>query len=524
MDALRRHLLAVVAAAFLLALAPSSATAATEQARTADSFVDSIGVNTHTYYTDSVYHQRFDEVEQRLAELGVRHIRENLVPDRPDQYQGLRELAGIGIGSDLILGDPEGGASALDELTSIVRTELGGAVDAVEGPNELDMSGDPNWVSDLRDYQQRLYGAIKGDPALASLPVIGPSIVQRQNQEALGDISGQLDFGNIHSYPNGESPELNLGSQLERAAHNSGSKPVMATETGYHNALASDSEHNPTSEAAAATYIPRMFLEYFRKGVARTYSYELVDRKPDPSDSDLEAHFGLLRNDLSEKPAFTALRNTISIVADPGPDFAPEALDYTLGGDRGDLHQVLLQKRDGSFYLALWRSRSVWNPTAHTPIDAKASPLTVSVARGLESAQRYAPNSSAEPLATLPVRAGHALTVSVGAQVVILRLELGGSAPRGRIKLWVSKHSVSAGGRVAVRGQLPELAVGRSLPVKIQRWHGGWRTVGRSHTSRTGVFKKKIRVPAAASARASRLRVVARKAKPSKAVRLRIRS
>lgn len=524
MDALRSTIVlpVLLGAALLLTLAPALASASPEPAKAADSFVDSIGVNTHFSYDDTVYVSRFDEVRQKLSELGVRHIREGLEPNRPDQYEELNDLAGAGIKSTLILGSPEDGTPGLEELVSTLRDKVRGAVDTVEGPNEFDTQGASDWSAQLSSYQQRLYASIKGDPSLASLPVVGPSIVQHSNQQALGDVSSSLDYGNFHPYPDGQAPESNLSSELQQTAANSGSKPVMATETGYHTALNWTGDHRPASEEAMATYMPRLFLEYFRQGVARTFSYELLDEFPDPGNADRESNFGLLRNDLSEKPAFTALRNTIDVLEDAGPEFTPEPLDYELGGNQTDLRQVLLQKRDGSFYLALWRADSVWDPASRTPLNPPSAPVTLSFDRQLKSAQRYLPNTSAAAVPARQTRGGGPLTVEVGPQVVILELQLG-APTQGRIKLWVSKHSVPAGGRVAVRGELPSQATGRSMPVEIQRWHGGWRTVGHSHTSKAGLFRKKIRLPARIDARASRLRVVARTAKPSKAIRLRIR-
>jgi hypothetical protein len=515
-----RWLAAAFAVLLSLVLAPAATASEAHSASSSDSFVESIGVNTHTTYSDTAY-SNFVQIKTRLAELGVRHIRENLQLERPDQYERLNELAAMGIRSTLILGDPSEGSSSLEEMISIVKTNLGGAVDALEGPNEFDMRGGSNWAAELRDYQQRLYGAIKADPSLAALPVIGPSIVHRTNQEALGDISGMLDYGNIHSYPDGEAPEGNLSSQLDRAGRNSGTKAVMATETGYHSALNSRGEHRPVSEEAMATYMPRLFLEYFSRGVSRTFSYELVDEKADPANADAESNFGLLKNDLTPKPAFVALRNTIAILADPGPAFSPESLGYSVGGDQANLHQVLLQKRDGSFYLALWRATSVWDASARTALDPQPAPVKLSFDRQVKSAERYLPNVS-ESSSPLRLHGDQPLTLDVGPQVVILRLTLGAPV-RGRIRVWVPKHSVPAGGRIAVRGNLPSQAAGHSLAVRIQRWHKrGWQTVGRSHTSRSGAFRKRIRVPAHAGSRASRLRVVARAAKPSKTVRLRI--
>ncbi len=523
----RRRGVAALPAAFVavatLALTPTWAAA--ESASSASSFVDSIGVNTHMLYSDTPYGSRFDEVKQRLTELGVRHIREDLAVERPDQYQRLNELAADGIKSTLILGDPGNGPAGLEELIATVKDRLAGAVDAVEGPNEYSTRGGPNWRSDLAAYQQNLYATVKGDPGLASLPVIGPSIVHG-DQATLGDVSSNLDFGNMHSYPNGAMPEENLSSQLVSAALNSGSKPVMATETGYNTAINSSSELKPVSEEAMATYIPRLFLEYFSRGVTRTYSYELLDESSDPAQADPEAHFGLLRNDLSPKPAFDALRNTVGILNDPGAGFTPEALEYTVDGDQTDLHQVLLQKQDGSFYLALWRAESVWDQAGHTAIQVPSTPVRLQFDRSMNSAQRYMPNVSAAPLDTVPSH-GDTLSVGVGAQVVILRLEPGEAVGPGRIKFWVSRRSVPAGGRVAVGGRLPSQATGHSLPVSIQRWQSRgrrWQTVGHGRTSRKGTFRKAIRLSPRRFGRVSRLRVIAQQTKPSRTLQVRIRS
>ena len=521
-----RLLFALLGAVLSVALPPASSAAAEEPATTANAFVDSIGVNTHMLYTGTPYYDRFDQVKQRLLELGVHHIREDLGPDRPDQYERLNELAAAGIRSTLILGDPRNGTAGLEERVAMVREQLAGAVDAVEGPNEYSTRGGATWREDLISYQQQLYAAVKGDPTLASLPVIGPSIVHG-DQAALGDVSSSLDFGNMHSYPNGAMPEANLSSQLAQAALNSGSKPIMATETGYNTAVNSEGELKPASEDAMATYTPRLFLEYFERGVSRTYSYELLDEAPDAAQTDPESHFGLLRNDLSPKPTFDALRNLIGILSDSGGSFTPEPLDYTIDSAPTDLHQVLLQKSDGSYYLALWRAESVWDPATRQPINAPSSPVTLRFNRRVDGVQRYMPNESSSPSDMAP-KPDNSIAVKAGPEVTILRLELGPPVPAtaGRIRFWASRRSVPAGGRVAIGGRLPREAAGRPQPVNIQRWQPRkhhWRTVGRGRTTRRGVFHKAFRFSPRRFGRVSRLRVVARRTQPSRPLRIRLR-
>ncbi len=407
------------------ALFPLHAAAAV-QARQADSFVDSIGVNIHTPFSDTPYASDFATVKARLVELGVRHVRDVLFPDRPDQYQRLDELAAAGIGSTLVIGSPAEPAGTRESLLGVAADDLQG-IDALEGPNEYSTSGDPDWKAHLIAYQQALYQEAKADPQLSSLPVVGPSIVHN-DQAQLGDVSAYLDFGNTHPYPLGNPPDK-LGAAIAKAEINSGSKPIMATETGYHTALNWAGEHPPVDEATMATYMPRLFLEYYRWGIVRTFSYELLDEFDDPGEGDREAHFGLVRHDLTPKPAFEALRNTIRILEDRGASFAPGALDYTLaeggvaipGPESSGLHKVLLQKRDGSFYLALWRTSSVWDPATGTAVAAPAQPLEVDVAPGLESATEFLPNSSVAPVWSM-TQPDQPLQLEVGPAVVVLQL------------------------------------------------------------------------------------------------------
>ncbi len=507
----RRVLLAAVATA-VLAL-PTSAGAATV-ARPADAFVDSIGVNTHLYYSDTAYTQSFSTVEQRLRELGVRHIRENLVPNRPDQYERLNQLAGQGIRSTLILGDPDDGSAGLAKLTSILGSDLRGSVDAVEGPNEWDLNGPSDWMSGLAPYQGQLYSAIKSS-SLAGIPVIGPSL--GNTNSAGSDVSGSLDYGNIHSYPNGEPPEWNLSDRLGEAKAMSGSKPVMATETGYHTAVNFTGDHRPTSEAAEATYLPRLFLEYYGQGVARTFSYELLDEFSDPGHEEAESNFGLLRQDLSPKPAFVALRNLISILADPGASFKPGKLDYAISGDQDELHQLLLQKSDGSYYLALWRAESVWDNDRLAAETASSGTVKVAFGAGVASAEEYAPNASSQPLRTLGASGGE-VSVNVGAQVTILRVGSDGGG-LSRIKAWLSKRAVESGEPVAVQGKLLG-GGGTPQRVTIQRWSGSWKTIATSKTEASGKFKKVLRLTSGPGS--SRIRVISSRAKPSHPVKVRV--
>ena len=571
--AARRGILCLLV--ILLAMSTQTAAAAPTPSRPADSFVGSIGVNTHFYYSDTPYVQAFSVVKQRLAELGVRHIRENIAPnDRPDQYQRLRELAAMGIKGDLILGDPRNGISTLDHMLSVVRAELKGALDAVEGPNEFNAQGVTNCVPMLREYQQHLYTAVKSHPSLSSLTVIGPSITKWGDAEKLGDMSGMLDVGSAHPYTS-KPPETVVTESLERAAQTAGTKPAFTTETGYHTALnyISGSEaFLPVTEATQAVYMPRVFLEQFRRGVARTYSYELLNQFSDPGLKNRESNFGLLRNDLSKKPAFDALQNLIGILKDSGAGFTPRSLDYSLEGNQENLRQVLLQKSDGSYYLALWRATSVWDPINKVQLNPGSHPISIKFNQPVSSVQLYAPNVSSTPQSSIANPTGR-LSYEIGPQVEILRITPGeptatpieaeptpaepaptptepaptptepaptptepaptpteapapeestktggkfggGKGGRKRLALWASRDSVKAGHQLAIGGRVMA-ATPTAATVVIQSWNRGWRTVGHDLTSRNGVFHEKITLATSHGGGIARIRAVSPAAIPS---------
>jgi hypothetical protein len=99
-------------------------------------------------------------------------------------------------------------------------------------------------------------------------------------------------------------------------------------------------------------YVPRLFLDYFAAGVARTFAYELLDEGT--ARDEIEQNFGLLRHDGSPKPAFVALRCLLATLADPGPPFRPAPIRYRLDGGAPALRRAHFRKRDGRAYIVLW--------------------------------------------------------------------------------------------------------------------------------------------------------------------------
>jgi hypothetical protein len=372
--------LALALAVAVCATWPASAPADTHPAREADAFVDSVGVNTHLHYQGTVYDTGFESIiRPKLLASGIRHVRDGAYTYAgagPDTfyYQRCRELAAAGIRFDLLTGIQTMATDATDySRLPEVEDWCGGAVESFEGANEPDAqtipAGQPDWVTQTIQGQQALYAAVRGSPQTWQVAVLGPAVAW--SPQALGDLSPYLDYGNWHPYPGGDCPGCGdvygqtLDTWLPAYMGPSGDKPMVASETGYNNAVNAPAGGNrPVSELAAGAYIPRLLLEDFNRGIARTYLYELIDVRPNPGADQPDANFGLLRNDGSEKPAYRAVQSLLWLLDDPGPAFAPAALDYALTGDTDQVHSTLLQKRDGRFFLALWLERSTYDTGA----------------------------------------------------------------------------------------------------------------------------------------------------------------
>lgn len=407
--ALRRFGRALVVAALAAAVALPAAGASADtipmrsvQARAADTLARTSGVNTHLLYGASPYSD-YAQTKKDLLALGVRHIRDGFAPGRPDHHAKLNDLAANGIKSDVIVSTSLD-RSKIGTIVNALATKVPRAVDGIEPPNEWNIRGRSTWAADMRAYQRALYKAVRERPALNNAKVYGPSLARRMGYEELGYLGDVLDYGNIHLYSGGGAPTNRMDEQLQNEKIVAGSKPAAITEMGYHNATRTTSTHPPTSEAAVGIYTPRLYLEYFNRRVPRVYQYELYDHFVDKSGTGLanhEAHFGLISYDGRKKPAYRALRNLLALTADRGPAHTPGKLSYSLTRPGTmPISQTLLQKRDGTFVLLLWRNVSVWDfkNRADTPV----SPVNVTIGLAARAAEAkvYRPSLGALPRAT----------------------------------------------------------------------------------------------------------------------------
>jgi hypothetical protein len=181
----------------------------------------------------------------------------------------------------------------------------------------------------------------------------------------------------------------------------SGAKPVVITESGYHNALNDHNDQPAVSEAAAAKYIPRLFLENFTRDIARTYLYEFLDEKADPELKDNQLHWGLVRADGSEKPAFTALKNLITLLGDSTEPAQTRSLSWSLSINDSSVHHLLLQQSNGEFDLILWQEVPSYDTKAQQDISVAPESATVILAQPAKRITAYEPSIQAAALKTV---------------------------------------------------------------------------------------------------------------------------
>ncbi len=403
-----------------------SGTFISETPASAFDFVNSIGINTHLNYFDRSYGD-FPFIERELMNLGVRHLRDGVHLQDTDYntllYSRWMQLGRTGIRFDAVF-DPR---SNLGDMNSSLLNEVdsmaGHMIDAFEGPNEMDISGDRDWPSTDRNYQTQLFNAKRSSQNTHSIQVIAPSLAFASHGSQIGSLSGVIDLGNLHPYPAGAMPSVVFPEQIDLERVIGDNRKIVFTETGYHNAINEVNDQPGVSESAAAKYIPRLFLEDFAHGIVRTYLYELLDEAPDPSLTRPQLHWGLIRADGSEKPAFHALKNLIGVLKDGSEPAAVTPLRFALktsSKEESHIHHLLLEKSDGTYDLVLWKEVPSYDIRRKVDIKNTSDPIQLTLARKSRNISVFDPVMQEEP-----IRISHdnsSLTLNVSDQPVIVEI------------------------------------------------------------------------------------------------------
>lgn len=385
------------------------------QAIAANQLADNFGVQVHMGFYDTAYNDT-TLVASKAQELGVKWLRDSFNTGWTTQHQRQVALAQT-LGAKYVMGarysDP------IADFVSGVAAEVASVTAMIEGINEPD-NGGGEWAANTRTHQQALFAAVRANATLAAKPILAPAVANYLNAATLGDLSAYCDYGNAHVYPNGTEPMPALTTIRDAVKAVSGSsKPVITTETGYHDAFNdADTSMKVVSEAVAGVYAPRLLAEHLLAGSPRTFFYELLDQRADAGGTDIQQHYGLVRNNGTSKPAFTALKNLLALAADTGAS-TPGKLDYTVSTTATDIQQLLLQRSDGSFLLLLWRRATIWNPNTRT--DVTVAPVTATV--GLPTTKAvtvYRP--STQTAATTATTNASSVAVSLDGQLTVVKV------------------------------------------------------------------------------------------------------
>lgn len=380
-------------------------------------------------------------VKALLAASGIRHVRDGFHPHLQDLYKT------YGIQATVIYG-PNAPPTAVVAQVKENRP----LVDMVEGPNEVDIfAANSAYAGEVFPqgpdaYQNDLYAALKADPLTRGVGVIAPSTAQQDSNLKPAPLNAE-DYVVMHSYTGGQPPETSLEGGYVPSTLNAERllgpsavwKPIVVTESGYHTARNGGGGviagvQPGVSEAAEAKYLPCHFAAYFNAGIVRTITYEFCDEF-DHEDTNAEAALSIVRHDLTPKPAYTALKNLISLLNesrwDPAaqvwqrPQFTPHALDFMLSADAKalpTLRHMLLQKSNGDYSLLLWQEVSSFDIVRKQNVVNPPIPVTLTLRTPLISAAAYLPGGGLEPAQIW--RGVKTLTLSVPDEILVVRLSL----------------------------------------------------------------------------------------------------
>jgi hypothetical protein len=369
-----------------LVLLPSSALAGPVQARRADDFVDSFGVNFagvqawREQSDPNVIPEKLDKIIYRISELGVRHLRGGSSQGDPNYIRLINGSKTVFQQSharwNWLTGrynDPprpvEDPSSSNDYIWDLEQLAGIGAVESAEGPNETDygltfrypaLNGNvyentyagykqPTSMEGTRRYQQDVFQQVVANPSLSSLMVLSPCVRGdvTQNAALLSNLAPWTDYENLHNYSYYGVLQDNTtndgdgggGVTLDQKIANihqmsDPAKQIVVTETGFSTGFRTGDNRWHFSELAQAKYAPRTLAENFLRGLKRTYFYCLLENGA--GDNSVEYNYGLVRyedinvvTNNSVKPAFTALKSLVGLLREARWNSTAGAWTYT---------------------------------------------------------------------------------------------------------------------------------------------------------------------------------------------------
>jgi hypothetical protein len=495
-----------LAALLLTAMLPQAhVSGVTVTAKTSDSFVDSIGVNTH--WAQAYSWKAFaGEWTAGLAELGIRHMREGVIaggqvpggesqrisdPNARTRIRNACAAVAGGAKMNIIVGQFWGNGPApghdlnnfpiSEELDAISTLGLD-VVESISGPNEWDNNHEgisPNsahvtdlrWADHLANYTQNLRSAILGRSWTQE--IYSADVLRDDSHVPLAarGIAAHYDTLNIHIYPVGlnrypEDPATALGSwtlasHLNRinAQTNSGynTKPRVITEHGW---IAQQSWNGDvqSNENSKAKYLIRGSLHYFAQGFKKSYIYSLGEEGATERNIALMSTVWSGNTPVTTKTkAFHTVRDTLALLRDQGntANFTPGNLTYTLGSS-SNVKSLVLQKRDGRFYLVLWRGMNSYDYNSNTEVAVAPVNTTLTFPSSMPLVRQFRPYSNGQTVVTQASNVS-SVSVSIPDHPLIIEITPPQIIANGTYKV-ISRHSNKA---VSIAG--PSTANGANI-------------------------------------------------------------
>ncbi len=362
----------------------------------ANDFLNSVGIDT----TFPDRGQPLPKTVEMIKYTGFRWVRggiEGLTEGGPttlQTYLDLHQQTGVRFSWGLVSGGTD--------LTKLIETARplakADALLAFEGNNEPNNWGvtyqgekgggqAPSWRA-VANLQRDLYKAVKSDPMLKAYPVWSIS----ENGAEVDNVGLQFltipegagtlfpagtkfaDAANVHNYIyhpgspgladnktwNAADPTsacrvdgLHGNYGLTWAKHFRGPSetdllclPRVTTETGC-------TIDGSVTEEIQAFNLLTMYLDQFKRGWSHTAVYLLRDR----TDEGGNQSFGLYKSDYTPRKAAVYLHNLTTILADKPTSKKLGQLVYSIPEQPANVHELLLQKHDGTFELVVWGER-----------------------------------------------------------------------------------------------------------------------------------------------------------------------
>jgi hypothetical protein len=409
--------------------------------RKASDFINAVGVNIHLRFT--VYKNNFDNIiYPKLKALGIKNVRDGVPYNgfftNPSDASTVRTRLiklydSLGVKVSYALDNKK----LFDSVTlrnnayylSVFRTSapLRQTIQTLEGFNEPDLTlytwdttpSKSQWAQIAYDIQKGLYTGAHTGADFTGISVVNTSLVAYwQNRPPLvaaitPHISNYFDYANFHTYDAGNTnlkmfPATYYDLTKSFFPVIQQGKPYVITETGYENARYWNLPGSPNyiattyhylSELSSGKYYSVLFMEQLMRGANRIYAYELLDQNTSDQNNN-ENNFGLLHTDGTEKPAFTAIKNTIGLLKDVNTAFTPSTFTYMMTGDTTNIKSYVFQKADGRIYLALWQGKNAgvnYDFPNFTDLPADTQTVQVTFTQPYAIAKTFVPMVSANP-------------------------------------------------------------------------------------------------------------------------------